>query len=632
MRKPFLFLLFVFSFWIWSTDIIDILFYYLKRPYSSTTGIMLSFIPFLITTYLFTKLFLKHYEIETWSIKLNKKQLLEYLYLFLFFMPIFYLNFRRIMFPDLNYDVGAYHLYLQELNRYENLKNFNMVGVGGGGGTYFFTLSYKMFGAFRHLLGFRMATIFNSLLLFVCFVSMYDLIKMIVSRYMNKIKFSAALIILSALFTTWADNILIVLNTYMVDLVGVPILIELLIIVLFKKLTDQNHIITTLFFFLLVSLLVTYKLTYLPYALVMSICFIIQNHPVFLKKKYLIAFGFTTLLFPLLYLIYNYTETHNPIFPFYNNFFKSDLFPLANFKDPRWGPKSISEFFTYNIVCAMDSKRSNEWRFFSVRLLVEYFIILSCLIYLLFNKFRLKDEFIKQIFAVSAIAISLNYMLLLTTGYYRYGAIIELFFGLCIILWLLYFIKIKNYYLFSGLLILSSIQCVNTFNRLYKRGTNLSWYAYKDLRKNRYKFVREQNHLLFHDRNTNIDSLVNNLKIDAFLSSDCDGYAKLLSPHSPVYNTNSYGNRKEIIIAFEKNVIDTFSQKHNLYLLTRKESSQQKIHELNERKYNIDTIVKITPSFTFNESQLFLLKLRRVDTVVTKPLRAEQLQLLTEEY
>ena len=48
-------------------------------------------------------------------------------------------------------------------------------------------------------------------------------------------------------------------------------------------------------------------------------------------------------VFPLIpYLVYNFTQTNNPIFPYFNNFFNSPFFLLGYWKDERWGPKEYS--------------------------------------------------------------------------------------------------------------------------------------------------------------------------------------------------------------------------------------------------------------------------------------------------
>jgi hypothetical protein len=585
------------------------LFYYLKRSYSTVSLFTVSLLPFSILSFYFIRLFRKYFTEEKQVIGISHKKT-DYLFVLAFLTPVIYLNVARIYFPDVSYDIGSYHLYLQELNRFDNLKNFNMVGSGAGG-TYFFTLSYKFFGIFRHLLGFRMGAILNTLLFFVCFTSLFDLIKMIVKESNGINRLPVFFIGLICLFAIWADNTLIIINSYVVDFLGIPILIELLIIVLFRKLHAANGKNILLLYFLLASLLIAYKLTFIPYALVLSIALIIRNGEYFLKKKQMLFTGLITLLFPLLYMIYNYTETQNPIFPLYNAVFKSPLFEIRNFKDERWGPRSIAEVFYYNIVCALDKSRTNEWRFFSVRLLGEYFIIISGMLYLAINKFRIKDRFMQLLLLISAIAISFNYLLLITTGYYRYGIIVEILFGLCLALWLMYFLQFKKYILFFALLVLCSVQSINTFNRIFKRGTNYSWYDYPSIKKDRPEFVKQQKHLLLHDRQSGIEKEIASLQIDGFLSSDCDGYIRILSPQSPIFNITAYGNRKKLITDFEEKVIDSFSQKHHLYFLARKENVFQKLQELAEKNYETEKVLCIYPSFTYIETPLYLFRIKK---------------------
>ena len=167
-------------------------------------------------------------------------------------------------------------------------------------------------------------------------------------------------------------------------------------------------------------------------------------------------------------------------------------------------------------------------------------------------------------------------------------------------------------------MLLSSIQCINTFNRIYKHGTNLSWYYYKDLWKYHKDQVKDEVHLLFNDRKNNVKAIISPLKINGFLSSDCDGYIRLLFPNTPIYNVTSYGSREEFIKDFEKNVIDTFSQKHNLYFLSRSENVEQKINDLKTRNYSIDTIVNIYPYFTTPKMPLYLIKIKHYPTDSSK--------------
>jgi hypothetical protein len=607
MRKFFLFFLILISFWIWSLDGIDILFFYSHYSYTSLTGNILALIPFLLLVYYFTPIFLNYFSEA--SILTKEEQLKEFGVLLLCFLPILFLNYQRIIFPDADYDVQSYHLYLHTLNRFDNCKNFNLIGDSGGGTYYFFSLSYKIFGFARQLLGYRLGAIFNTFLLFLTYVSVYDFLTKFLRSFFPEKKVLIFLIALSAMFTIFADNTLFNLNSYKIDLIGVPLLLELLHIAFFKRLNNNNKIGITIYFFVVASLIIAYKLTYLPYAAIIGLYLLISNHQIYLADKKLIGICFLTLLFPSIYLLYNYTATLNPVFPFYNKLFKSPLYYIQNFKDERWGPRNWKEFFTYNIITLLHKERNSEFAFFSVRLLAEYLIIIVSAITLFYNKFKIKNACISFILYLSLIAILCNYALLYTTGYYRYGIFIEVIFGVILILWLYYLFFNKKWIPFGILCILLLIQSINTFNRIFKWGENLSWYQYKDLRNNP-TLLKAECGLLLNDYKSGIDSSAATLHIDAFLSSDLNGLIKLFSPNTPIYNLPASGPVQKLVDSFEKNKIDTLSQLHNFYALATMYTLQDKINDLNNRNYYVDSIVDFYPTFLLTNTPLYLLKIK----------------------
>jgi hypothetical protein len=607
MRKPFLFFLLLISLWAWSTDIVDIACYYCHYHYSPIEGGIASVIIFLPLAYCLCISFLKYFELQKKDIKITTDQLKEFALLVVVFLPIVYLNYERIMFPDADYDVQAYHMFLHTLNRLDNLRNFNMVGTAGGG-TYFFTLPYKMYSVFRVLLGYRMGTIFNTFLLFFIYVSVYDFLKQFVVTFLPE-RIPVFFIVLSALFIIFADNTLFNLNSYKIDSFGVPLLLELVNILFFKPLHEKNKTVINLYFFIIASLIITYKLTYLPYVLIIGVFFLIRNYKTYVSDKKLVLFFLLTLLFPSIYLLYNYSETLNPIFPFYNKIFKSPLYPIQNFKDERWGPKNVWEFFTYNIITISQPQRTGEYNFFSVRLLTEYLIIFGGIGTLVYNKFSIKDNGIKAMLYLSLIAILCNYSLIYTTGYYRYGIFIEVIFGILLILVLYYLYAFKKWIIFSLLTILLLIQSINTFNRIYRFETNLSWYPYDFLRNNNTLFSKECGRM-FNDYNSGVDSTVTNLKIDAYLTSDHLGFIKLFSPNIPIYNLPSGGPRQALIDSVEKNKMDTLSQQHNVYLIASMFTVIDKIKDLNSRNYYVDSIIDVYPTFTLTNEPIYFLKLK----------------------
>jgi hypothetical protein len=612
MRKLFLFLLILISLWIWSLDLVDILFYYFRQHYTTITGNSFALIIFCPLVYFFSLLFSKYFGLEKKDIRITQSQLKEFAVLLCFFLPVLIINYQRIMFPDKSFDVQAYHIFLHRLNRFDNLRNFNLVG-GAGGGTYFFTLSYKIFGFFREALGYRMGTIFNTFLLFLVYVSVYDFLKKFLDLFFPEKKIALFLIALSALLVIYSDNTLFMLNSYNVDMIGVPLLLELIHLLFFRPLDDKNKNTITLFFFVITSILIAYKLTYLPYVVIIGIGFIIRNYKIFLSNKILILFCLIALVFPSIYLIYNYTETLNPIFPFYNKFFKSPLYEIKNFKDTRWGPRSIYEMFVYNIICLLHPERNSEWGFISIRLLAEYLIIAVSAGILIYNKFSIKNKKTAFILYLSLVAILCNYILLATTGYYRYGILIEVLFGIILIVWLYYLFFLKQWIVFASLLILMIIQSINTYNRIFLLQSNLSWYNYKELRLSNSGLLKAETKKLFHDYDPEIEQTMSNLQISAFLSSECNGVIKLIAPETPIYNILSFSKRQPVIDSFQKNIIDTLSQKHNFYVMTTMDNLFQKIDEVNKQNYYVDSIVDIYPSFSLTNMPFYLLKIKHFD-------------------
>ncbi len=605
MRAPFLFLLLLASLWVWSTDLIDILFYFLNITHTETLQNIVALLPFLLICFLFYLLLKKYYR-DVDFITLSSSSGKELIQLVLFFTPILFLNYERIMFPDVDYDTGAYHLFLHNLDRIENKNNFNLIGSSGGG-TYFFTLSYKIFGLVKSLVGFRIATLLNTFILFLIYLSVYDFIKKGIREFQKWENPPTLSLALSSLFVIFSFNALFNLNSYKVDAIGVPLLLEMLHIAFFYRLTVTNKKYIVPLFFLFASIAIAYKLIFLPYTLLLTGIFLYKNWELFKKNFYLIAWGFAAVVFSLPYMLYNYAETQNPIFPFYNKIFQSSLYSLKNFKDERWGPRSLIEFFGYAIVCFKDKIRNNEWHIFSYRLLAEYFIIAGLLFAVVFKKIRTKIGVPSSLISLSLLAIICNYFLIATTGYYRYGVFIEVLFGLILIFCLFFFYHKKHTLAFALLFCFCVKQVSTVLTDIYINKNNISWYYYDQMKENKDSYKRETG-LLFKDFAKNEIKLDSSLQIQAFLSSELNGYAKVLAPEIPIYNLYTMPTRKTEVEAFANRVVYPLSRQKGLYTIATKESIMDKIQQLNENRFIVDSIVDIYPNFRPYNDPVFLLR------------------------
>lgn len=271
----------------------------------------------------FCLLFLLHKRFEFYKISINIG--------FLFgttFIVVFALC--KSVFPDHSFDTGNYHLIAQQpgfvnyFTQYFGLGNFQIWG---------FRLSDRLFYPFRQILGFRLGTSLNMLILIISYFQIIQILGFI-RETMNKEKnllfdeFYAFLVI-------FGHTELMDLGCYYVDIVAFPIALEILFCLLRVKQTKFNNG-EIIYFALLNGFWFALKMTNIVFVIpaVFIFIFLQKNIPL---KIYVLCVIFC--IIPcLIYLIYNYVCTGNPVFPYFNKIFKSPYFSISNFKDTRWGP------------------------------------------------------------------------------------------------------------------------------------------------------------------------------------------------------------------------------------------------------------------------------------------------------
>ena len=260
-------------------------------------------------------------------------------------------------------------------------------------------------------------TSLNTFLLVTIIASVYDLLKRSLSSFAPDLRYRTSWLALMALFIVFADNALFNVASYKPDLIGVPLLIELIHIVLFPDKPDKTP--RHWYFFLVASLIIAYKLTYLPHVAILLAIYFIRNHKNFGRAEWFLL-PLSRFLLPLIFAAYSQMVTGSPIFPLYNKLFRSPYYPNANFKDERWGPKSIYEIIAYPFITCLDNARCSEFGLFSFRLLFGYIGSWIALICYRVSKNRPTPLF-QLLFYVSALALLFDYACLVTTGYYRYA-------------------------------------------------------------------------------------------------------------------------------------------------------------------------------------------------------------------
>jgi len=611
MRKPFVIFLILISAFCWLSDLIDLLFYFFKiesahkHVYSRTASAAILFCVLVTIGYFFNK----KYPYRLWlKDKTYRKH--EWSLFLLVSAPVILLGLFRSIFPDQNFDTYHFELYLQEYDFSENKVNFAAAAIR----SYYFPLPERIFALFRHALGYRLGTIFNTFLLVTIIASAFDFIKKFVALHEIDRKYKVIILASLSLFAMLADNTLFIIGSYKPDLIGIPVLLELLYISFLGEDTMLPKKNRYIYFFLLASLTITYKLTYLPYVGILSLLFFFKNYNTYPAVQRF-SIPLLVLFFPSIYMGYNLIETGNPIFPFFNSIFHSPLYPAANFKDDRWGHKKAYELFIFPIVTLLDKKRSNEWELYSYRLLFGYLISLGTIAYYFVQRRKnAADSFLKQLFYLSLLAIIFDYSCLITTGYYRYGVIVEVMYGLVISLWILHLNKKSILVLFS---LLAFFQVITTFDNIFIKNINLSWHNYpsiihdKKIRASNidrvaadYDSVADNNHILPH--------------IDAFLGLEpfpFDGLAKLLNNKAPIYDLIFYGRTTDSINAFDKRVVHEKTLTKNVFVVATNESLHNgTIENLNKKGYMVTEMHEVYPKFLLPGEPLFLLKVRYFNT------------------
>lgn len=617
MRRPFIFFLLILSLYCWLKDLINFLFYFfnLSGHYKDTLGTAAGILGVFLCLYIVKSRIYKDPPTQAIKDLLCLQRRKEWLLILFVSMPVIILGLYRSIYPDQNFDTLHFELYLQEFDLKENKINFS----AGSLRTYYFPLAERIFGLFRHALGYRMGTFFNTFLLLTLVASVYDLLKKFFSSIVPDLQIRAIWLALLALYVVFADNMLFNVGSYKPDLIGVPLLLELLHIVLFpdKQAKAWRHF----YFFLVASLIIAFKLTYLPHVAILLFIYYYKNYKSFRPAE---RFGLplSLLLFPGIYMLYSQIETGNPIFPFFNKIFHSPLYPYANFKDERWGPRSIYEFIAYPFITFMDNARCSEFSLFSIRLLFGYAASWVAVLYYWWmvrktggkNKIT-TDPVLRYLFYVSVLALLFDYSCLATTGYYRYSIIVEVLYGLVLVSWLI-FLRHKPLAAAAVYFLIFS-QSYVTFKNIYVDNRNLSWHNYSELLHHN-GILGNNAALLLHDHGKINDPSGILPRIDGFVSMDpfpMDGVARLLKRNVPIYDLYFSGRNPDSIRAFEARVVRPMTETKTMVEVAGVESlGDRAVEALNRKGYLVTNMKEIYPDFMKYGEPLFLLQIKYLDT------------------
>lgn len=348
----------------------------------------------------------------------------------------FFLFINRVLEPDVSCDSLNYHLYLgfkgfnQDNNKYE----FFPTGIHN------FSPILEMVGyVFYKILGYRVGTIFSVLAIYLSIFGCYKIFKLILPK--KKIigdLFNTFLFISSFLsFELFLGN-----ATYFND-----VLVSLLTIwsvYYLLKYFKNEKLLNLIIASIIMSISVWGKQTNLYMALAFGLTLIIElvisKTNLKIKIKNLILAGVIILLLPGLWYAKNWWITRNPIFPFYNAFFKSEYFPSINFYEPQFGGENLWQRLMWGYYSIFNPDRLGQVHdLFHDYKINFYFIMVVILAIFYFLNRKIRDKLTTNLlifFIFSFIIWGLQF------GYLRYALALEHLGGILV---LIIFNKLGNY-------------------------------------------------------------------------------------------------------------------------------------------------------------------------------------------
>lgn len=280
----------------------------------------------------------------------------------------------RVAVPDRAYDVLTYHIFHGERALRGELF------IQGD----FFPAYFPFFnpapdmvtGIFRHLLGYRLGTLVNYLVLLWTGA--------ILCRILRPFIKSSALLCAGVLLLLWTENLLFEINNYMVDLLALPLLLEATYLVFRFKIKDERKNLVRLAF--LLGMCVAFKLTNVAFVVPIAL---VYGYQLFIHRSLRQAripmlvwlAAIAALSAPLLpHTLHLYTKLQSPVFPYYNKFFKSPYYALENIYDFRFGPVGLPETFIWPVKAVFVPQRLYEMGVYTGRVSIGFLLAWLCLL------------------------------------------------------------------------------------------------------------------------------------------------------------------------------------------------------------------------------------------------------------
>ena len=270
-------------------------------------------------------------------------------------IAIILLSMLKLLSIDDFVDTLTYHLYNQ-MHPFIDKVNFDFLPSS----SFFFPLGDRLNYIFVNFLGIRFGTILSCYVAIILYYQFKNILKILVPDLKVKMRTFYVLLIL------FSVSVAIYIGSFFTDNFSSILLFELVYIFVqnINLLKNKKYLYLSTF---IMGALVGIKLTNLFLGVPIITLLLIRNikENGFKELKNIRIYDYfllvVTAIFPfIIYLLNNYIQTGNPVFPFVNNIFNSVYYKNVTGADTRFGAKNFFEFIIWPIYICFDSIRGND--------------------------------------------------------------------------------------------------------------------------------------------------------------------------------------------------------------------------------------------------------------------------------
>lgn len=331
-------------------------------------------------------------------------------------LPLTFCFLLRVPFPDVSFDVLNYRLF-------HGIRGLH--GFLYRPGDFFptpapYNIAPDMaMGITRIVFGYRLGTLIN---LFSLLWAARIIDRLLRPHLANDWLRAGALLLIFAV-----EHVFFVINTYMMDLLAVPLLLEATRLSLGHVAPENRTSQMTRIAFLL-GLSVAFKLIYVVAALPIAVLCAWRFFQEPVKPKELgrtLLFSLAAFLLPVLpFTIYLYLKMGSPVFPMLNGVFKSPYWPPNSGWDTRWGSFGFWGVLTWPVKIFFRPDRASELLVYSGRLTLGFIAAFVAWVV------AWRDV---QLRRLSFLTLAGSLLWSLGTGYIRYALFLELLAGVVLV-------------------------------------------------------------------------------------------------------------------------------------------------------------------------------------------------------